>query len=442
MKNADGKAIQGVHVVSYDLNGVLRGKRIPLNQVDKALAGGVRLPLSILGVDIWGTDVLSTAIADGDVDGLAEVTERGMVPTDWTSPPTAMLPVWLANEDGSPYLGDSRRVLAEIVKRYEKVGIRPVVATELEFYLVDYKENKPLRPPRCPKSGSRLNKTSVLSIDELHEFDAFLNDVYSECAKLDIPADASIAENGCGQFEINLLHTDNPLKAADDAVLFKQVVKGVAKKHGFTATFMAKPYGYQSGSGFHIHCSMIDANGKNIFDDGTEKGTDMLRHAVAGLMATMNDFMLVFAPHMNSYRRLSPGTHAPTGIAWGYENRTAAIRIPGGPCEARRIEHRVAGADANPYLVCAAMLGAALYGIENKLEPPAPTEGCVYEDESVDLLPTNWFTAIDAFEESEIVPQIFPQEMRDILISVKRQEAERFAKQITNFELNTYLQDL
>ncbi len=392
-----------------------------MNQVDKALAGGVRLPLSILGVDIWGKDVLSTAIADGDVDGLAEVTERGMVPTDWTSPPTAMLPVWLANEDGSPYLGDSRRVLAEIVKRYEKAGITPVMATELEFYLVDYKENKPLRPPRCPKSGSRLNKTSVLSIDELHEFDAFLNDVYSECEKLDIPADAAIAENGCGQFEINLLHTDNPLKAADDAVLFKQVVKGVAKKHGFTATFMAKP---------------------NLFDDGTERGTDLLRHAVAGLLTTMNDFMLVFAPHMNSYRRLAPGTHAPTGIAWGYENRTAAIRIPGGPSAARRIEHRVAGADANPYLVCAAMLGTLLYGIENKLEPQAPTEGCVYEDESVELLPTNsvellptnWFTAIDAFEESEIVPQIFPQEMRDILIAVKRQEAEHFTKQITNFE--------
>ncbi|PID65038.1 MAG: glutamine synthetase [Gammaproteobacteria bacterium] len=441
MSNQKDK-FEAVYVAAYDLNGILRGKRIPLNQVEKALAGGVRLPLSILGVDIWGADVLSSAIADGDIDGLAEATERGMVPTDWTDPATAMLPVWLANEDGSPYLGDSRRVLAEIVKRYKKAGITPVMATELEFYLVDYKENKPLKPPRSPKNGLRLNKTSILSINELHEFDAFLNDVYSECEKLDIPADAAIAENGCGQFEINLLHTDNPLKAADDAVLFKQVVKGVAKKHGFTATFMAKPYGYQSGSGFHIHCSMVDSQGKNLFDDGSERGTDLLRHAVAGLLTTMNDFMLVFAPHMNSYRRLAPGTHAPTGIAWGYENRTAAIRIPGGPCAARRIEHRVAGADANPYLVCAAVLGGALYGIENQLEPQAPTEGCVYEKENIEPLPTDWFTAISEFEDSKTVPQIFPQEMCDIIASVKQQEAEHFAKQITSFELNTYIQDL
>ncbi|PID58476.1 MAG: glutamine synthetase [Gammaproteobacteria bacterium] len=436
------KDIQAVHVAAYDLNGILRGKRIPLSQVEKAQGGGVRLPLSILGVDIWGTDVLSSAIADGDVDGLAEVTERGLVETDWTSPPTAMLPVWLANEDGTPYFGDSRRVLAEVVKRIKARGLTPVMATELEFYLVDFKENRRPKPPRCPKSGNRLNKTSVLSIDELHEFDDFLNDVYQECEKLDIPADAAIAENGCGQFEINLLHTDNPIKAADDAVLFKQVVKGVAKKHGFTATFMAKPFGYQSGSGFHIHCSMVDKDGNNLFNDGTDAGSPLLRQAVAGLLATMNDFMLVFAPHLNSYRRLAPGSHAPTGVAWGYENRTAAIRIPGGPKVARRIEHRVAGADANPYLVCAAVLGGMLYGIENALEPQAPTEGCVYEDDSVELLPTNWFTAIDAFEDSDIVGQIFPEEMCGILASVKRQEAERFTKQITQFEYNTYLQDL
>ncbi|PIE46107.1 MAG: glutamine synthetase [Gammaproteobacteria bacterium] len=442
MKNKKNKKVAGVHVAAYDLNGILRGKRIPINQVQKALNGGVRLPLSILGVDIWGQDVLSSAIANGDVDGLAEVTERGMVPTNWTSPPTAMLPVWLANEDGSPYLGDSRRVLGEIVKRYEAAGITPVMATELEFYLVDYKENTPPKPPRSPKNGLRLNKTSILSINELHEFDAFLNDVYNECEDLGIPADAAIAENGCGQFEINLLHTDNPLKAADDAVLFKQVVKGVAKKHGFTATFMAKPYGYQSGNGFHIHCSMLDKDGNNIFDDGSEKGSDTLRHAVAGLLATMRDFTLIFSPHMNSYRRLSPGSHAPTGVAWGYENRTAAVRIPGGPTYARRIEHRVAGADANPYLVCAAVLGGALYGIRNRLTPQPPTVGCVYEEEGIQPLPSSWYSAITAFENSELVPKIFPAEMRNLLISVKHQEAERFSKQITNFEYNTYLQDL
>lgn len=442
MTNTQKDDFQAVYVAAYDLNGIWRGKRIPLHQVQKALDGGIRLPPSILNVDIWGRDIVSAAIANGDIDGLAEVTERGIVATDWTNPPTAMLPVWLANEDGSPYLGDSRRVLAEVVKGYEKLGIKPVMATELEFYLVDYKENKHPKPPRCPKSGLRLNKTSVLSIDELHEFDAFLNDVYQACEKLKIPADAAIAENGCGQFEINLLHTDNPLKAADDAVLFKQVVKGIAKKHGFTATFMAKPYGQQSGSGFHIHCSMVDKAGNNIFDDGSQQGALALKHAVAGLLATMADFTLIFAPHLNSYRRLAPNSHAPTGIAWGYENRTAAIRIPGGPTAARRIEHRVAGADANPYLVCAAVLGGMLYGLENKLIPAEAMVGSVYDDEQIQPLPTEWFAAITAFENSQLVKNILPAEMCDFIASVKRQEAETFTQQITHFEYNTYLQDL
>lgn len=442
MTEPNNKAIQAVHIAAYDLNGIWRGKRIPLNQVEKAQGGGVRLPLSILGVDIWGTDVLSSAIADGDADGLAEVTERGILPTNWTTTPTAMLPVWLANEDGSPYFGDSRRVLAEVIKGYQKLGLTPVMATELEFYLVDYRENKPPKPPRSPKSSLRLNKTSVLSIDELHEFDGFLNDVYAECEKLNIPADAAIAENGCGQFEINLLHTDNPLKAADDAVLFKQVVKGVAKKHGFTATFMAKPYGFQSGNGFHIHCSLVDKNGNNLFDDGSEQGSKLLKNAVAGLLATMADFTLVFAPHLNSYRRLAPDSHAPTGVAWGYENRTAAIRIPGGDPAARRIEHRVAGADANPYLVCAAILGGMLHGITNKLSPPPPTAGSVYEDADIALLPNDWFSAIETFANSELIPQILPKEIYELIISVKKQESIRFAKEITQFEYDTYLQDL
>lgn len=432
---------QTVYVAAYDLNGILRGKRIPSNQIDKALAGGVRMPLSILGTDIWGNDAVFDVSGSGDEDGLAQVTERGLLHLGWKKNPTSMLPVWLANEDGTVFLGDTRRVLAEVVKRFEALELRPVMATELEFYLTDFKKGHAPKSPKSPKTGRRLSKTAVLSINELSDFEDFFNDIYHQCEAMGIPTDATIAENGCGQFEINLLHTDAPLRAADDAVLFKQVVKGVARKHGFTATFMAKPYGYQSGSGFHIHCSLLDKDGQNVFDDGSEQGSDTLRHAVAGLLHTMSDCMLVFAPHLNSYRRLAPGMLAPTSIAWGYENRTTAIRIPGGPHEARRIEHRVAGADANPYLVCAAVLGGMLYGIENQLQPQAPVDGNIY-DSDVELLPNSWLAAIDAFEQSQLVEKLFPQEIIETLKIVKRQEANRFNEQITTFEYNTYLEDL
>src|SRR5262249_30020903 len=156
------------------------------------------------------------------------------------------------------------------------------------------------------------------------------------------------------------------------------VVRGLARKHGFAATFMAKPYGDRSGSGFHVHFSLIDENGVNVFDNGTDEGAPILRNAVAGMLETMAQLALTFAPHENSFRRLVPGAHAPSSIAWGYENRTVAIRIPGGSPKARRIEHRVAGADANPYLVLASILGGALLGIERQLQPAGPITGDAY----------------------------------------------------------------
>ena len=181
----------------------------------------------------------------------------------------------------------------------------------------------------------------------------------------DIPADTAISETGLGQFEINLMHSDDALRAADDTWLFKMMVKGLARRHGFAASFMAKPYPEYSGNGLHTHFSLLDRDGNNVFDNGGPEGTTMLHNAVAGCLAAMHDCTLIFAPHANSYDRLVPGMHAPTGIAWAYENRTAAVRIPSGSSAARRIEHRVAGGDVNPYLMLAAILGAALIGIED-----------------------------------------------------------------------------
>lgn len=430
-----------VYVAVSDINGLLRGKRIPAKQFDKVSDDGIRLPLSVLGVDIWGADVIESSQCNGDIDAIARPTGRAPFRLINTNSPSSLLPVCLFHENGDPYYGDARHVLRHITERFKALEITPVMATELEFYLLDYTEGETPKPPIRPKSGLRLNKTSILSINDLLQFDDFLDDVYAECRKLDIPVDAALAENGCGQFEINLLHVNDPLKAADDAILFKQVVKAVAAQRGLTATFMAKPFGKQSGNGFHVHCSLLDKDGNNIFDDGSDEGSDMLRHAVAGLLETMPACTLLFAPHVNSYRRFIPGTLAPNNISWGYENRTAAVRIPGGDTNARRIEHRVSGADANPYLVCSAVLAGMLYGIENKLTPPAPINDITYDADDIDTLPLDWLSAIREFEDSEVIHSLFPVEMIELLIAVKKQEAKRFAQQVTNLEYLTYLQD-
>ena len=196
------------------------------------------------------------------------------------------------------------------------------------------------------------------------------------------------------------------MKAADDAALFKFIVRGVARKHGLGATFMAKPYGEDVGSGFHLHVSMLDAEGGNVFDDGSEWGGDTLRAAVAGLLSSMAESTLLFAPHLNSFRRLRDGTHAPTMAAWGHDNRTAAVRIPASPGVARRFEHRVAGADANPYLVLTAVLAAALEGIKAKAQPPAPFTGSSYEQD-LPRLPTSWTDALLVFQNSDFVERTF-----------------------------------
>ena len=431
--------IRSLRAAVCDLNGVMRGKRIPVEQAEKVLAGGLRMPLSVVGVDIWGEDIVNSPLvfATGDADGLCEPIGRGILPMDWTAEPTALIPLWLREENGTSFGGDPRRALAGIVERFRGHGLTPVVAMELEFYLYDPAEQRPVAPV-SPVTGKRLDADSVLSIDELDDFGSFFRDVYAACAQQGVPADSAIAENGIGQFEINLMHVDDPLRAADDAVLFKRIVKGVARKHGFAASFMAKPYGGRSGSGLHVHFSLLDEKGRNVFDNGRDDGSDTLRHAVGGLIDAMAETTLLFAPHANSYRRLRPGTHAPSAAAWGYENRTVAVRIPGGSPKARRIEHRVAGADANPYLVLAGILAGALVGIERQTTPPAPVTGDAYALHFKSL-PPDWASAIDAFAAGQIVSDTLPPMLRDMLVACKRQELQTFAAQVTDFEYETYL---
>jgi glutamine synthetase len=308
---------------------------------------------------------------------------------------------------------------------------------ELEFYLID-DSGKTLQVPPSPRSGKRRKAAEILSIRALDAFDTFFTDLYDACEEMDIPADTAISEAGLGQFELNLVHQGDALRAADDAWLFKMLVKGLARRHGFAASFMAKPYVDYAGSGLHTHFSINNSDGRNIFDDGGPLGTETLRHAVGGCMAAMHDSTLIFAPHGNSYERLAGGSHAPSGISWAYENRTAAIRIPSGSARARRLEHRVAGGDVNPYLLTTAILGAALWGIENRMEPPAPSTGNAY---ALDLprMAEDWGTAIEAFEKSPIMPQLFAPDLIRNLVLTKRQERHYMAQLDANEQVEIYL---
>lgn len=435
----DHPEVRTIRVAAADLNGQARGKRMPSRFADRTIEGGARFPYSALNLDIWGEDILDSPLVfdSGDPDGVLWPTERGFVPMPWLEAPTALLPVWMFHEDNRPFDGDPRHALDRVLKRYAARGMRPVVATELEFFLIDDSQRE-LRVPPSPRTGKRRMAAEILSLRALDAFDRFFTDLYEACEAMDIPADATISEAGLGQFEINLMHQDNAMKAADDAWFFKLLIKGLARKWGFAGSFMAKPYPDYAGNGMHVHFSVIDDSGRNVFDDGGPRGSDMMRHAVAGCLAAMPGSALLFAPHGNSYDRLVPGAHAPTGIAWGYENRTAAIRIPGGAPAARRIEHRVAGGDVNPYLTLAGILGAALNGIEDAAEPPEPITGSAY---ALDLpqMPMDWQTAIDTFEASPQIARIFPPTLIRNLVMTKRQELRDLAELTPEEQVDLYL---
>lgn len=435
----DNPSVRTIRAAVSDLNGQARGKRIPARFASKVLDEGSRMPMSVLNVDIWGEDIEDSPLvfASGDRDGVLKPTERGFVPMPWLGNPTALLPMWMFTEDDQPFTGDPRHALARVLDRYADHGWTPVVATELEFYLID-DAGDDLQPPPSPRSGKRRLGGEVLSLRALDAFDDFFTELYDACETMDIPAETAISEAGMGQYEINLVHSPDALKAADDAWMFKLLIHGLARKHGFAASFMAKPYAEHTGTGMHTHFSVLDREGRNIFDDGGPDGTEALRHAIGGCLQAMSGSMLVFAPHGNSYARFEPGNHAPTGLSWAYENRTAAIRVPAGSFAARRIEHRVAGGDINPYLMLSVVLGAALIGLEDQITAPAPITGNAYDAE-LDQLPLTWQSAIDAFAASAEIARILPPGLIRNFVATKRQELQYHEELTPSERLDLYL---
>jgi len=435
----DLSQFQTFRVAACDLNGRMRGKRLPASFADKLDDGSLRMPLSALNLDIFGADIEGSPLVfdSGDIDGRLFATERGAVPLPWLEEPQALVPMVMHHEDGTPFAGDPRHALADVLARFAVRGWEVFAATELEFTLVE-PASKSLKTVRDPRSGRRIKAPGILSLGQMDAFDAFLSALYTAGAEMGIPVESAISEAGIGQFELTL-HHQSAMRAADDTWLFKTLIKGLARRHGYVATFMAKPFDADSGNGMHMHFSVLDAEGNNVFDDGTPRGTDALRSAVAGCLAAMPASTLIFAPHANSYARPVPGAHAPTGAGWGYENRTAALRIPGGPNAARRIEHRVAGGDINPYLTFAAILGAAITGIDDAMTPPAPITGNAYEAD-LPQLAGNWGAAIDAFEADPLIARIFSAELIANLVMTKRQEHARIDEMEAHDHWKVYLE--
>lgn len=426
-----------------DLNGVLRGKRLPVDAAMKLFKNGLRLPRSLVGVDIWGYDVMENGLVmeTGDVDGVCYPVGAGMLPSPWAAEPTAQIMMMMGDEDGGAFLADPRQLLKEMKNRLAAIDLHPVAAMELEFYLLSRETNEfgvPLTPA-LGATGRRIDDARMYAMNELDSYSPFFNDLYSACERQGIPLGAAIVEGGAGQFEVNLMHQADVLLAADQAILFRRAVKGVADKHDMIATFMAKPFGDRAGNGLHVHMSMLNGEGENVFSGDGDEGSAELHQAVAGLLAASPEAMIFLAPHLNSMRRFQDGSHAPTCLAWGYENRTASIRIPNDSAANRRFEFRIAGADANPYLVMAALLGGVLHGVQNKLTPPPATEGNAYESGAAKV-PTSWRAALTAFADGKILAPMYGELFTRVFCALKQQEIRTAGQRVTDFEYDSYLQ--
>lgn len=432
--------IETVEIFIIDLNGMARGKIAPIGHLDKLAKGGMKMPVSSYALDIYSQDTAEAklAIETGDPDGVLIPVPGSLRKVPWGERPVAQVQAQITQIDGiSPCPFDPRTVLSSVAAEAARRGLTPVMALELEFFLVDPAE---ARPPCEPGTGRRLENPQIYAMDVLRPFSAIMEEIAVASRALGAPAETVITEFGPGQFEMNLGHVPDPVAAADQMVALKRAVRGVARRNGLDATFMAKPYGDQSGSGLHLHMSLLDADGENVFsaEDGV---SDAACYAVGGLLATMADFMLVFAPHANSFRRLAPGSFAPVVAAWGLDNRGTSVRMPEIAGPSARIEHRTSGADANPYLVAAAVLAGALEGIEDKLEPPAPIAREARPGDGPDL-PLSWWAAERRLTESDVVARWFGTEFRRVFSAQKRQERTALLAEVPPAEYSVYLRAL
>ena len=426
-----------------DLNGVLRGKRIQFEEFSKVFSNGSNYVASTPLMNILGDipQSISYGNVDGDPDLKAIAVPGSLAPVPWATLPTAQCMLELFELDGTPWFLDLRNVLRKALQPLKDMGLKPIMATELEFYLVEHDGDsfKP-RLPNIPGSKLPQGGYQYGSFDDLESVDGFLTDLDAFCRAQNIPAGTALSEFSPGQFEINLNHIDDPVLACDHALLLKRAVKAAARKNGLAATFMAKPFQEFAGSGLHIHTSLMDGDGNNVFSGQCKDGefSDTLRHAIGGLAQTMAESMAIFAPNANSYRRFAPGFYVPATPNWGPNHRDLAMRIPLSSQKNKRVEHRVAGADANPYLVVAAVMAGIHHGIKNQLEPGP----MVAEKQEVDYqitLPVRSSKALDAFDAGQVLPQYLGEKYHRLLGVCRHEEADMFNAQVSNRDYEWYL---
>ena len=432
--------IELVHVILTDPGGIQRGKGVRPHELKSIYENGRAFPSSIFALTVLGEDVEEAGLLwdIGDRDCFAHPVPGTLKRSPWLDK-TGQLYLGFRHDSGPVAAADPRLRLADIADRMKKDGLYPVIAIELEFYLLDKalaREGK-IEPALAP-GGVYNDQIQVYSIQELDDFDPFLRELYAACDAQNLPAESVISEYAPGQMEITLTHRADAMQAVDEAIQYKRLVKGVAEKHGMIACFMAKPFSDAAGSGMHIHLSLNDAKGNNQFASEDLAGGPLLRHAIGGMASTINDCMAIFAPNANSYRRFRRNTYAPVAPTWGVNNRTVSFRIPAGPPKSRHVEHRISGADANPYLAAGAVLAAMHHGIKNKIDPGPAVTGNGYATK-VEGLMLNWFDALDAFEDSKFIKDYFGPEFVRIFSAIKRAECEQFFAQVTDFDYRWHL---
>lgn len=426
-----------VELMLCDINGIMRGKWLPGDNIDKLIKGQVRLPLSTYAPNILGEEVEASGlgIVAGDPDGILVPIEGSLTPMPWAEGNAAQVLVEMVDQDGATLPTSPRQVLANIGARFGALGWSPVIASELEFYICEARQNPMDAPNPPPRSPAAQN----YDLEVLDRMAKVLRKIQEVSGQLKLPIDTLIAEYGPGQFEINFHHTDDILAAADTASMFKRVVRAVVASEGMEATFMAKPYADHPGNGMHLHASVLDQDGANIFD--ADKGIHpRLENAVAGSLAVMPDFQAIFAPHLNSYRRFQPKSFAPSAPDWGIDHRGAGVRLPETTGSAARMEHRICGADVNPYLAFAAILGGMLYGLENAPDLPLPLDHP--DAKPAKGMTHDWVTAVSNFEQSAVAKDLLGETYHHIYTQVRKDEIEQITTVISPIEYQTYLSRL
>ena len=428
------RGIEDIECITPDLAGVPRGKMMPSSKFTSNTS--LALPSALYRHTISGdypeeTGTFRYEPRDSDLKLVPDLSTLSVVP--WESDPTAQVICDIVSSDGEIVSYTPRNVLKNVLKLYEDKGWKPVVAPEIEFYLVAVNEDPdyPLHPPKG-RSGRSILGGQGYSIAGINEFDELIDDIYHFSEKQGLEIDTLIHEEGPAQLEINLRH-GNPIELADQVFLFKRTIREAALKHGIYATFMAKPMQGQPGSAMHIHQSVVDMeSGRNIFSNADGSPSKEFFHFIGGMQKYVPNALVMLAPYVNSYRRLTPDMAAPVNNAWGYDNRTTAFRVPMSDAAARRVENRLPSSDANPYLALAASLGCGYLGIVKGIEPTAAAEGSENEG-SVDL-PRGLLEAVALLEGEPDFQEVFGAEFIGLYAGVKRGEFETFMQVISPWE--------